>query len=121
MILIMLIKVRLNEVQCRVHTSIHLRVNCPIQNGLKHGGSLSLLLFNFALECTNRKVQENHMELKLNGAYQLVAYADRVNLLGHNIDTIQKNLGIVFFASNEAGLEINVGKYILLSPYQNAV
>jgi hypothetical protein len=28
--------------------------------------------------------------LKLNGAHQLLAYADVVNLLGDNIDTIKK-------------------------------
>jgi hypothetical protein len=34
---------------------------------------------------------ENQMGLKLNGAHQLLAYADDVNLLGDNIDTIMKN------------------------------
>jgi hypothetical protein len=31
----------------------------PIHNGLKQGGALSPLLFNFALECAIKKVQEN--------------------------------------------------------------
>jgi hypothetical protein len=31
------------------------------------------------------------VELKLNGTHQLLAYADDLNLLGYNIDTIQKN------------------------------
>jgi hypothetical protein len=30
------------------------------------------------------------VRLKLNGTHQLVAYADDVNLLGDNIDTIKK-------------------------------
>jgi hypothetical protein len=34
-----------------------------------------------------RKVQENQVELKLDGTHQLLAYADDVNLLGDNIDT----------------------------------
>jgi hypothetical protein len=29
--------------------------------------------------------------LKLNGTHQLLAYADDVNLLGDNIDTVRKN------------------------------
>jgi hypothetical protein len=35
-------------------------------------------------------MQENHVGLKLNGAHQLLAYADDVNLLGDNTDTIKK-------------------------------
>jgi hypothetical protein len=36
-------------------------------------------------------VQENQVGLKLNGAHQLLAYADDVNLLEDNMDTIKKN------------------------------
>jgi hypothetical protein len=59
--------------------------------------------------------------LKLNGTHQLLAYADDVNLLGDNIDTIKKNTEIVINATKEVGLEINVEKtkYMLLSRHQN--
>jgi hypothetical protein len=89
----------------------------PIQNGLKQGDALSPLLFNFALEYAIGKVKENQVELKLNGECQFLDYADDVNLLGDNIDTVNKNNETLIHASKEVGMEINVGKtkYMLLS------
>jgi hypothetical protein len=53
-------------------------------------------------------VQENQVELKLNGTHQLLAYADDANLLGDNIDTIEKSTETVIDASKEVRLEMNV-------------
>jgi hypothetical protein len=60
--------------------------------------------------------------LKLNGTHQLLAYTDDVNLLGDNIDTIEKNNETLIYASKEVGLEISIEKtkYMLLSRHQNA-
>jgi hypothetical protein len=59
--------------------------------------------------------------VKLNGTHQLLPYADDVNLLGDNIDTIKKNTETLIDSSKEVGLEMNIEKtkYMLLSRHQN--
>jgi hypothetical protein len=48
------------------------------------------LIFNPTLGYAVRKVKENKMELKLNATHQLLAYADDVNLLRDNIDSVKE-------------------------------
>jgi hypothetical protein len=88
--LVRLIKMCLNETYSKVSIGKHLSQSFLIQNGLKQREALSPLFFNFALEYVIMKVQENQVGLKLNGTQQLLAYAD-VNLLGDNIDAINRN------------------------------
>jgi hypothetical protein len=80
------------------------------------------LLFNIALEYATRRVQENQEGQKLNGIHQLLAYSDDVNIVGGNIDTIEKNKEAVLDAGKEVGLEVNPEKtkYMLRAPYQKA-
>jgi hypothetical protein len=59
--------------------------------------------------------------LKLNGTHQLQIYADDVNLLGGNIDTMKKKRETLIYASKKVGLEVNTDKtkYMFLSRHQN--
>jgi hypothetical protein len=59
---------------------------------------------------------------EIKGAHQLLVYADDVNLLGDNIDTIKKNTQTLIDANKEVGLQVNTQKtkYMLLSHYHNA-
>jgi hypothetical protein len=108
--------VRLNEILClnetysKVHIGKYLSDNIPIQYGLKQADVLSPLLFDFALEHAIRKVHQNQMGLKLHGTHQVLAYADDVNLLGDNTDTVRKNTETLTDASKEVGLETYVDK-----------
>jgi hypothetical protein len=51
--------------------------------------------------------------MKLSGTHEVLIYADGVNLLGDNIDTIKKNTETLIDASKE------VAKYMLLSRHKN--
>jgi hypothetical protein len=120
--LVRLIKMCLKETYSKVCIGKHLSESFPIQNGLKQGNALSPLLLNFALQNATRTVQENQVGLKLNRTHQHLAYADNVNLLGDNIDNINKTRDGLIEASKEVGLEINIEKtkYMLVSCDQNA-
>jgi hypothetical protein len=60
--------------------------------------------------------------LKLNGTYQLLVYADNVNMLGGSLHTNKKNTESVAIAGKEIGLDVNADKtkYMITSRDQNA-
>ncbi|KAJ4432309.1 hypothetical protein ANN_20928 [Periplaneta americana] len=79
----------------------------------------SLMLAEYAI----RKVQDNREGLELLGLHQLLVYADDVNMLGENPQTIRENTGILLEASKEVGLEVNPEKtkYIIMPRDENIV
>jgi hypothetical protein len=79
----------LNQTHSKGLVGKHLSDNFPIQDNLKYGEALSSLLFNFTSENASRKVQKNQVGLKFSGTRQLLVYAEGVNLLAYNINTIK--------------------------------
>jgi len=105
--LVRLIKMCLNETYNRVWVGRHLFDIILIRNGLKQGDALLLLLFNFALDYTIKRVQVNLEGLKLNGTHQLLGYADDVNILGGSVHTTKENNRSLIVASKEDELDVN--------------
>jgi hypothetical protein len=87
----------------------------PIQNGL------STLPFNFASEYAIRKGQENHLGLKLNGTHQLLAYADYVNLLEDNINSINEDTETFIDVIKEVGLEVQFNSIQFIYSFHGSI
>jgi hypothetical protein len=46
----------------------------------------------------------------LNGTQQLLVYADDVNVLSENINTVKRNIEALLQDRGEVGLEVNIGR-----------
>ena len=68
------------------------------------------MLAKFAVMHAMRRVQVNPEGLKVNGAHQVLVFADDVNILGRSIQTIKKNTEALVVTRKEIGLEANADK-----------
>jgi hypothetical protein len=93
----------------------------PIRKGLKQWNALSPLLVNVALEYAIKRVRVKQEGLKLNGAHQVLVYADDVSVLGWIIRTTDEYTDALRFDNKENGLEVNADKtkYMVMSRVQN--
>ena len=84
--------------------------------------TLNLRSPRFHFGVRKKFVQVNQDGLKLNSTYQLLVYADGVNILEGSIHTINENAEDLIVASKEIGLEVNADKtkYMFMSRDQNA-
>ena len=59
----------------------------------------------------------------MNGKPQLLVYADDVNMLGENLQTVRENAEIFIKASKDIGLEVNSEKtnYMITSRHQSVI
>ena len=65
-----------NKNYSRVRVGKHMSDMFCIKNDLKEGDTFSLLLLNFTLEYTGRRVQADKGDLKLNVTHQFLVHAD---------------------------------------------
>jgi hypothetical protein len=72
----MVIKMCVNITSSKVQIGKNLSDGFPIQNGLRKGDALSLLLLKFTLEYAIRKAQGSEKGLELNGTHHFLVYTD---------------------------------------------
>jgi hypothetical protein len=111
-----------SKTHSEVHIGIRLSDTFLILNCLKQEIALLPFIFNISLEYEIRKVQDSQIALKLNRTHQFLVYVDYMNLLGDNMNNIEKNNDDLIDDIKKVALEVNTqkAKYMLMYRHQNA-
>jgi NAD-dependent SIR2 family protein deacetylase len=97
----------LNETCSKICIGSHFSDSFSIQNCLNKEMLYHHCSLQLCFQICHQKYPAKPGGAEMNGMHQFLAYSDDVNLMGDNIDTINKNAGTSTDASKEAGLEIN--------------
>ena len=73
-----------------------------INTGLKQGDALSSLLFNIALEKVIRDTKARHQILTPRGTSLVIAYADDIDIIGHDYSSVEGIFKILEYKAKKA-------------------
>ena len=105
-----LIKTMMDGVRCCVKILGGLSSPFETRRGLRQGDGLSCLLFNIALEGVMRRAGFNMRGTIFTRSGQFVCYADDVDIIGRNKETVADMYTRLKREAARIGLKINVSK-----------
>jgi hypothetical protein len=104
-----------SELKSRIITDIQGQYFC-IERGVRQGDPLSPILFNCLLEEIFRSIEWEESGVDINGErLNNLRFADNIILITNDFTQLEKMLSELIEKGEEAGLEINLSKTVLIS------